>query len=217
MDVEDDRDFYSIPRICYHVDDKFLGQLTELYRKEIPAGGEVLDLMSSWVSHLPDEVEYKRVVGHGMSAAELAKNPRLDSFFVRDLNADPGLECKDQSFDAVVCCVSVQYMQQPEKVFAEVYRVLKPGGVVIMSFSNRMFYQKAIAAWREGGGYSRVSLVKSYFQCVAGFTEPEVVTEVNGDGSEGTILGKITRLFTRSAGDPFYAVVAHRNFKKIEG
>lgn len=70
------------------------------------SGGDVLDLMSSWVSHLPADVRYNRVVGHGMNAAELARNPRLDTFFVRDLNKYPdGWSAADQSFDAVLCCV----------------------------------------------------------------------------------------------------------------
>ncbi|KAF9590636.1 hypothetical protein IFM89_035954 [Coptis chinensis] len=105
--------------------------------------------MSSWINHLPCEVKYKKVVGHGLNAQELAKNPRLDYFFVKDLNKDQELEMESFSFDAVLCTISVQYLQQPEKVF----RVLKPGGVFIVSFSNRLFYEKAISAWREGTGY----------------------------------------------------------------
>lgn len=102
-----------------------------------------------------------------------------NSFFVRDLNADPGLQAPDGSFDAVICCVSIQYLQFPEKVLQEVYRVLKPGGVVIFSFSNRMFYNKAIAAWRDGTGYSRTQLVKQYF----------LVRPGRGWGCEGSAFG----------------------------
>lgn len=80
--------------------------MTELYRQRIPPGGVVLDLCSSWVSHLPPEVSYSRVVGHGMNAAELARNPRLSDFFVRNLNTDPdGWMLADGACDAVVCCV----------------------------------------------------------------------------------------------------------------
>jgi len=214
IDAGDDRGFYSQPRIVTHVDEKFLSQLTQLYRERIPEGGAVLDLMSSWVSHLPPEASYSKVVGHGMNAAELQRNPQLSEFFVRDLNASPGLAAEDASFDAVVCCVSVQYMQYPEKIFAEIYRVLKPGGVVIMSFSNRMFYQKAISAWRDGSGYSRTQLVKQYFSCISGFTEPEVVTEV-GVQPDRSLIGKLKSFMNRSAGDPFYAVISYRNFKAI--
>ena len=124
--------------------------MTQLYRERIPAGGDVMDMCSSWVSHYPPEVKYGEVVGHGMNAEELGKNPRLSRFFVRNLNESPGFAAADKSFDAVTCCVSVQYLQRPEEVFAEVYRVLKPGGVFIVSFSNRMFYDKAITAWRAG-------------------------------------------------------------------
>jgi hypothetical protein len=142
----DDRAFYSAPRFVHHLDTGFRAQLTQLYRQLVPDGGDVLDLCSSWVSHLPPEHGFRRVVGHGMNAAELARNPRLDEFFVRDLNAQPGnWAAADASFDAVLCCASVQYLQQPEAVFSEILRVLRPGGVAIISFSNRMFYDKACA------------------------------------------------------------------------
>jgi len=99
----------------------------------------------------------------------LRRNKRLDRFFIRDFNKDPNSWAeKDDTFDAVVCCVSVQYMQQPERVFAEVHRVLKPGGVCIMTFSSRLFYEKAIQGWRDNSAYGRVSLVKQYFQCIKG-------------------------------------------------
>ncbi|PPD92705.1 hypothetical protein GOBAR_DD10357 [Gossypium barbadense] len=150
----------------------------DLYRERLKPGSEILDLMSSWISHLPNEVVYKRVVGHGLNAQELARNSRMDYFFVKDLNQDQKLEIEDSSFDAVLCTVSVQYLQQPEKAFAEVFRVLRPGGVFIVSFSNRLFYEKAINAWRDGTAYSRVQLVLQYFQCIEGFTQPEVIREL---------------------------------------
>lgn len=111
-----DRDFYTYPRLVTHVDDGFISTLTDLYRQRLKPDWEILDLMSSWVSHLPKEVKYKRVVGHGLNAQELAKNPRLDYFFVKDLNQDKKLEFEDGSFNAVLCTVSVQYLQYPEKV-----------------------------------------------------------------------------------------------------
>lgn len=111
-----DREFYEYPRFVTHVDDRFLSTLTNLYRERLRPDSEILDLMSSWVSHLPKEVKYKRVVGHGLNAEELAKNPQLDYFFVKDLNQDQKLEFESSSFDAVLCTVSVQYLQQPEKV-----------------------------------------------------------------------------------------------------
>lgn len=100
---------------------------------------------------------------------QLRRNKRLDRFFIRDFNKEPSNWAeKDNTFDAVVCCVSVQYMQQPECVFAEIQRVLKPGGVCIMTFSSRLFYSKAIQGWRDNSAFGRVSLVKQYFQCVKG-------------------------------------------------
>ncbi|XP_078434651.1 S-adenosyl-L-methionine-dependent methyltransferases superfamily protein [Wolffia australiana] len=209
-----DRDFYSFPRFVKHVDDGFLTELTKLYEERLPPGGDVLDIMSSWVSHLPPEVKYRRVVGHGLNAQELARNPRFESFFVKDLNREQELAFESCSFDAVVCAVSVQYMQWPEKVFAEVLRILKPGGVFIISFSDRMFYEKAITAWRDGTTYSRIQLVVQYFQCVEGFTEAEVIKRIPGQ-ERRSLLQSIAGLLGYSRSDPFYAVVAYRNFKPI--
>nr|XP_043617174.1 uncharacterized protein LOC122589010 [Erigeron canadensis] len=216
FNITSDRDFYAFPRFVTHVDNDFLDTLTGLYRERLRPEFEILDLMSSWVSHLPKEVNYKKVVGHGLNAQELAKNPILEYFVVKDLNQDQKFEFDDASFDAVLCTVSVQYLQEPEKVFAEVFRVLRPGGVFIVSFSNRMFYEKAIGAWREGTGYSRVQLVVQYFQCVQGFTEPELVRKLNDGKVDRSPLGVIKGfLGLLSGSDPFYAVISYKNFKPI--
>ncbi|KAF9666326.1 hypothetical protein SADUNF_Sadunf16G0218000 [Salix dunnii] len=215
-----DREFYSYPRFVTHVDDGFISTLTDLYQEKLRPDSEILDLMSSWVSHLPKQAVYKRIVGHGLNAQELARNPRLDYFFVKDLNQDQKLELESSSFDAVLCTVSVQYLQQPEKVFAEVFRVLRPGGAFIVSFSNRLFYEKAIGAWRDGTGYSRVQLVVQYFQCVEGFTQPEIIRKQPAAAAdpqqEKSPFGWIMRLLGLVSGsDPFYAVVAYKNFKPV--
>lgn len=203
LDESSDSLFYSFPRLVTHVDDAFLAQLTEVYRDRIAPGSRVLDLMSSWVSHLPADGSYEWVEGHGMNADELAKNTRLNHFFVQDLNVNPVLPLADQSFDVVLNTVSIQYLQYPEVVCGEIYRVLKPGGLAIVSFSNRMFYQKAIAAWREGTDAERLDLVQHYFQSVPGFGTPEVI-------ARSSILPQWLHLLGIPGGDPFYAVIAQR-------
>jgi len=158
LDPTKDSDFYAFPRFVTHVDEGFIDRLTALYREILSPNTRILDLMSSWVSHLPEEMEFEHIEGHGMNGEELAKNPRLHSYFVQDLNAQPKLPLGDSSFDAVLITVSVQYLQYPEAIFAELYRILKPNGLVVVSFSNRMFYQKAIAAWRDNSDLGRVAL-----------------------------------------------------------
>ncbi|MFM7192193.1 MAG: class I SAM-dependent methyltransferase, partial [Microcystaceae cyanobacterium] len=140
----------------------------------------------------------------GMNAEELAKNPRLNHYFLQNLNQNPQLPLEDDSFDAVLIAVSVQYLQYPEAVFSEIYRVLAPGGVVIISFSNRMFYQKAIARWREGTDLSHGQLVKAYFQSVPGFTRPEVIAKTSPLAGIFQALGLISP-------DPFYAVLSTKS------
>jgi len=124
----------------------------------------LLDLMSSWVSHLPPEIEYAEIIGHGMNEAELAANPRLGRRFVQDLNKNPRLPLEDASIDAAIICVSVQYLQHPLAVLREVARVLRPGGPIVISFSNRCFWTKAVAIWRglDDSGHAR--LVELYLR-----------------------------------------------------
>jgi SAM-dependent methyltransferase len=188
LDPDDDTGFYASPRFVHHVDDAFRARLTDLYRERLPAGGRVLDLMSSWVSHLPADVAYDRVVGHGLNAAELDANDRLDDCFVQDLNADQSLPFPDDAFDAVTVAVSVQYLQFPTAVFREVARVLAPGGVCVVAFSNRMFPTKAVHAWRTASMDGRADLVTQYLGA-SGFDDVETVR------------------FVERGSDPFYAVV----------
>jgi SAM-dependent methyltransferase len=203
LDQSNDLLFYEQPRLVTHVDAGFIAQLTDLYRDRLKPNTRVLDLMSSWVSHLPDDLAFEHIEGHGMNATELGKNPRLDHYFVQNLNQNQTLPLPDQSFDAVICTVSVQYLQYPELVFAEVHRVLKRHGVAIFSFSNRMFAQKAIAAWRDGSDGDHVKLVKSYFGAVPGFATPEVIAQ---KGQAPALL----QMFGLAGGDPFYAIVSQR-------
>jgi len=131
--------------------------------------------MSSWVSHLPEDVAYGRVAGLGMNAAELAANPRLTERCVRDLNAAPALPWPDASFDAVLCAVSVQYLTRPVDVFREAARVLRPGGKVAIATSHRMFPTKAIAAWHGLGPADRLRLQRRYLELAGGFAEPRLL------------------------------------------
>ena len=114
--------------------------------------------MSSWVSHLPPEIDYAEVIGHGMNATELAANPRLNRWFIQNLNRDAKLPLADASVDAATVCVSIQYLQQPMAVLREVARVLRPGAPLIISFSNRCFWTKAVAIWRalDDSGHARL-------------------------------------------------------------
>lgn len=204
LDDTDDTLFYSYPRFVTHVDEGFIQQLTDLYRERLKPDTRIFDMMSSWVSHLPDEIKFAHVEGHGLNEEELAKNSRLDRYFVQNLNLDPKLPLPDAEFDAVLNCVSVQYLQYPEAVFSEIHRILKPGGIAIISFSNRMFYQKAIATWRDGTETSRVELVKSYFNSIPGFSQPEVISRQSNAPAFMQMLGM-------GGGDPFYAVIASRS------
>lgn len=190
LDARDDEAFYRQPRFVTHVDDAFRARLTELYRAHLSPGDRVFDAMSSHVSHLPDW-EFEQVVGHGMNAEELAANDQLDEWFVQNFNEEQTLPFEPGRFDAVLCAVSVQYLQYPSAVFAAFARALAPGGVLLVSFSNRMFPTKAVRAWRAASMDGRAELVCRYIDSTGRFEEPTVVRD-------------------RPGRDPFYAVVARR-------
>jgi SAM-dependent methyltransferase len=164
MDPSPDAEFYSFPRFVTHIDDGAIAVVTQAYRERLPAGGKVLDLMSSWVSHLPDDVAYDSVIGHGMNHEELAANPRLSQWFVQDLNIDPILPLKDSHFDGACLCVSIQYLQRPVDVFHEVRRVVRSGAPFVVTFSNRCFPTKAVAIWQSLHGADQQRLVAAYMQ-----------------------------------------------------
>lgn len=189
QDAGDDLAFYAPPRLVTHIDEGATAALTEYYRALLPVGGRVLDLMSSWVSHLPDDVDYAEVIGHGMNAIELAANPRLASWIVQDLNRDAALPFDDRTFDAALCCVGVQYLQHPYDVFAEIRRVLVRDGPFVISFSNRCFPMKAVAIWRALDTNGHAALVKLYCER-AGFADVRV--DLLADGRTGDPLVAVT-------------------------
>ena len=202
-----DSEFYKSPRLVAHADDAFLRKLTALYRERLPAGGVLLDLMSSHISHLPPAMSFARVDGHGMNAEELSKNPAFagGQWWVQDLNEDPALSfAADGEYDAVLCMAGVQYLQEPESVFAECSRVLKPNGVMIVAFTNSFFYQKAIYGWSERGMATRAKLVRDYMRAAGGFDD----ITIEGDGT-----GLVAQLASIGGlgGDPFAAVVGRKN------
>jgi len=172
-DEGDDALFYAMPRMVTHIDDAAIEALTGWFRGALPPGGAVLDLMSSCVSHLPEDVSYARVAGLGMNRDELDANPRLTERVVHDLTRTPALPYEDASFDACLITVSVQYLVRPLEVFAEIARVLKPGGRCHVSFSNRCFPTKAIALWLGLDDHGHAQLVGYYFIRSGGFEQPE--------------------------------------------
>lgn len=162
-DERPDTVFYETPRMVNHIDSQARSIITGLYERLIPPEAAVLDLMGSWNSHLPSDQALSRVTGLGLNYEELAANTRLSDFVIHDLNADPALPLADNVYDAVVCTVSVEYLTAPQAVFAEVARVLTPGGIFVVTFSNRWFPAKAIDLWPECHEFERLGLVTEYF------------------------------------------------------
>ncbi|WP_019586817.1 class I SAM-dependent methyltransferase [Deinococcus apachensis] len=169
MDETPDELFYAQPRFVTHIDDLAIAAVTQLYREFFPPDGQILDLMSSWVSHLPPEVEYAGVTGLGLNAAELARNPRLTRRVVQNLNADPHLPFDPATFDGCGICVSIDYLTDPVTVLREVGRVLKPGAPVVITFSNRCFPTKAVAIWHALDDAGHVALVQELLRAAGTF------------------------------------------------
>jgi len=172
-----------------HIDDAAIDAVTQLYREQFAPNGALLDLMSSWVSHLPPEIAYSRVAGLGMNAAELEANARLSEWRVQNLNREPRLAYGDREFDGAAICVSVQYLTRPEEVFRDVARVLKPGAPLVVTFSNRCFPTKAVAAWQALDDSGHVEQVRRYFEAAGNWGAIEALDR------------------SPRRGDPLYAVI----------
>jgi SAM-dependent methyltransferase len=169
-----DSNFYGQPRLVVHIDDGAIEAAGALYAELLPPDGALLDLMSSWRSHLPPDFRYRSMVGLGMNPVEMAQNPQLSSYVIRDLNADPALPFDDASFDGALCTVSVQYLTRPLAVFAEVGRTLTPGAPFVVTFSNRCFPSKAVRVWTSTDDPQHMRLVSLYFQRSGLFDRIEV-------------------------------------------
>ncbi len=191
-DPSPDALFYEEPRFVTHIDRWAIATVTALYRKLLPPGGVIVDLMSSWVSHLPPDVAYGEVIGHGMNEEELAANKRLTRHFVQDLNADPILPIASASIDAAAICVSIQYLQQPVAVLRELARVLKPGAPVVITFSNRCFPTKAVAIWHAFSDEQHAGLVALYLERAGFFAVETQLPEqiVRGKNPLYAVIGR---------------------------
>ena len=192
VDESADESFYNFPRFVTHIDERAIRVVTELYREFFPPNSAILDLMSSWISHLPNDVAYGRVAGLGMNAEELAANPRLTELIVQNLNADSHLPFGADEFDGAAICVSVQYLIEPATVFGEIARVLKTNAPLVVTFSNRCFPMKAVYAWNSLDDEGHVELVSEYFAQTERFGEIEVRRHLplNSDPLFGVIARK---------------------------
>ena len=171
-DESSDSIFYNSPRFVTHIDDFAIESLMNYYEEKLKNDMKILDLCSSWISHLPNTLKFNSVIGLGMNEAELEKNKKLTKVHIQDLNKNPILKkFKSDSLDAVLCTVSIDYLIRPFEVFNEIHRILKPGGSFIVSFSNRMFATKVIKAWRFSGDDAHVFIATFYFQTSADWAQ----------------------------------------------
>lgn len=171
LDRSPDGEFYALPRKVVHIDEAAIAALMALYQELLPSTGALLDLMSSWRSHLPPEAQYSRVVGLGLNSEEMQENAQLTEYVIQDVNADPSLPFGDGEFDGACCAVSVQYLQHPVELFREVRRCLKPRAPFVVTFSNRCFPTKAINLWSETDDESHMHLVNLYFASSGGWSD----------------------------------------------
>ncbi len=205
VDAGPDSQFYETPRLVQHLDATAISRVREFYRRFLSPRMKVLDLMSSWTSHLPEDVDDLKVTGLGMNREELKHNPRLSERVVHDLNADPKLPLDDAQFDVAICTVSVEYLIHPFEIFREVARVLKPAAPFVVTFSDRWFPPKAIALWPELHAFERMGLVIDYFRNSGEYTS--LATESIRGLSRPTDDKYANRL---SLSDPLFAVWGYR-------
>ena len=205
-DETDDLLFYSRDRFVQHLDDVALSTVKSVIGDLIiEENAVILDLMAGWDSHIPEHLHPSKVVGLGLNQNELSRNKALSEFVIHDLNTDPHLPFPDDYFDAVVNTVSVDYMTKPVEVFREVCRILRPGGLFLVIFSNRFFPPKVVRIWRQSSEEERVILVESFFKAARGFEEPKLFAS---KGRPRPKSDKYAHL--RIPSDPIYAIYADK-------
>mmetsp|Transcript_10707 Transcript_10707/g.25264 ORF Transcript_10707/g.25264 Transcript_10707/m.25264 type:complete len:492 (+) Transcript_10707:178-1653(+) len=204
---EPDYLFYQEPRFSLYVDLEFAKQLQKLYAKRIMPGSAILDLGAACATYLPEDVKYREVCGLGMNMEEMEANEELTARVVHDLNEDATLPYMDEQFDAVLLSNSLPYFSEPERVLEEAARVLRPGGVIIVSFTDRCIASKVTNAWSSRGNLDRATLVQDLVRACPSFTPPEQIWEVNPLSSAGVMLPSLRGA---TGGDPFMAVVSYK-------
>ena len=202
MDITDDQIFYQQPRYVQHLSDSFRNRLTNLYSEYLLDHHVILDLMSSWVSHLPSNIKYKKVIGHGMNDAELRSNERLDRFWVQNLNKKQNMPIEDSSIDVGLIVAGWQYLQYPEKVSLELSRIIKTGSLLIISFTNRAFWTKAPNIWTYSSEEQRIEYITSILSA-NGWTIEKIFREK-------THIKKLFGFYSTES-DPFFSVIARNN------
>jgi SAM-dependent methyltransferase len=205
-DEAPDQIFYSTDRLVSHVDSYALARIESLIDQTITGVQPVvLDLMAGWDSHWPKHKKPLKMVGLGLNEKELKTNPSLTEYVIHDLNQNPLLPFPDDMFDVVLNTVSVDYLIRPVDIFREVNRILKPGGLFLVIFSNRFFPQKAVKIWRQSREEERLILVEDYFNLAGGFQSPRIRV------SKGGLRPKEDKYYKMGIpGDPVYAVYAEK-------
>ena len=213
LDDSRDKIFYETDRFVSHLDSVALSTVEHIIGSLITEKDPViLDLMAGWDSHIPKTLKASEIVGLGLNENELKQNERLTRHVIHDLNEDPHLPFPDATFDAVVNTVSVDYMTQPVAVFEEVGRILKPGGLFLVIFSNRMFPQKAVKVWQDADENERVILVNDFFDRSGAFEKLSRFT------SKGKPRPKEDKYADQTpVSDPIYAVYAEKKGGRSKG
>ena len=198
LDESNDEEFYSDPKFVYHLDANFRNYLSSVYKNEINDNSTVLDLMSSWVSYLPLEKKYKKVIGHGLNKEELERNQTLNSFWVQNFNLSQKIPLESKSVDYCLMVAAWQYLQYPENITNEVSRILSDKGKILVSFSNRAFWHKAPNIWTKSTEDERVKYVRKVL-ITNGFNEPKIIKKFNEPS---------LNIFNFLNKDPFYCLIA---------
>ncbi len=199
IDESDDSIFYSSPKLVHHLDYAFRSRLTNLYREKLHQSSIILDLMSSWVTHLPEDISYQNIIGHGLNKEELAANNRLDSYWVQDLNKDQIIPLESNSVDYILITAGWQYLQYPENIASELRRIIRMNGRLIVSFSNRAFWHKTPRVWSEGTDEDHLNYISELLH-----RHNWIITDLISESTQPIGISRLLGI----KGDPFFSVIA---------
>lgn len=164
------------------IEDEAASSLTNHYSFYLKDNMSVLEFGAAENSYLPEALNLEHHVGVGANQKLMNLNPSLTESFVVDLNnvdEERGIDSDElkklgaEKFDVIIMANTIDFLSSPREVFKSAWALLKPGGLMIVSFTNREAYSQKFGRaqnkmWEDRNDDQHMWICGSFFQFSAG-------------------------------------------------